>query len=75
LSNKRVRGREFKVILKKGYPIGALIDDVASVIKTACPEIFKKEDPYPTVRMVKFKEGEIIYEIAQGKSRAKTGAV
>ena len=72
---KKIRNREFKVILKKGLPLGALIDDVASVIKTACPDIFKLEDPFPTVRMVKFKEGEIIYEIVQGISRAKTGPV
>ncbi len=75
MSKKRVRNREFKVILKKGYPIGALIEDVASTIKTACPDLFKLEDPFPTVRMVKFKKGEILYEICEGSSRAKTGPV
>jgi len=63
------------VILKKGYPIGAHIADAAKALRTACPEIFKKDEPYPTVRLVKFKEGEIIYEISQGISRAKTGPV
>lgn len=63
------------VILKKGYPIGAQIKNAAKALRNACPEIFKKDEPYPTVRMVKFKEGEIIYEISQGLSRAKTGPV
>ena len=67
--------KNVRVILKKDHPIGAHIADAAEALKNACPEIFKKDEPYPTVRLVKFKEGEIIYEISQGLSRAKTGAV
>jgi hypothetical protein len=63
------------VILKKGYPIGAHIADAAKALVNACPEIFKKDEPYPNVSMVKYKEDEIIYEITQGTSRAKTGLV
>ena len=64
-----------KVILKKGYPVTVHIADAAKALRNACPEIFKKDEPYPTVRLIKFKEGEIIYEISQGLSRAKTGPV
>lgn len=67
--------KKVMVLLKKGYPITTHIQDAAKALKEACPEIFKKDEPYPTVRMVKFKEGEIIYEISQGLSRAKTGPV
>jgi len=64
------------VPLNQNYPIGAQIKDAAEAIKLACLDLFKKEDPYPTVRMVKFKEDEIIYEITTGKgSRAKVGCV
>jgi len=64
-----------KVILEKGSSLTTHISDAARALVTACPEIFKKDEPYPTVRLVKFKEGEIIYEISQGLSRAKTGLV
>ena len=64
-----------KVILKKDCSLVTHIRDAAKALVSACPEIFKKEDPYPTVRMVKFKKGEIVYEISQGLSRAKTGHV
>lgn len=63
------------VLLKKDYPVAAQISDAATALKNACPEILKKDEPYPTVRLIKFKEGEIIYEISQGLSRAKTGPV
>ena len=63
------------VIIKKGIPITEQIKDVAEAIKKWCPEIFKKDEPYPLVRMVKFKEGEIVYEVTKGSSRAKTGPV
>ena len=64
------------VILKKGISITEQINEVASALKNACPEIFKKKDPYPTIRLVKFKEGEITYEITEGKgSRAKVGCI
>ena len=72
---KRKLPKTVKVILKKGYPIGAHIADAAKALVSACPEIFKIDEPYPTVRLIKFKEGEIIYEISQGLSRAKTGPV
>jgi hypothetical protein len=62
-----------KVILKKDYPLGKQIDEVATILKKACPDIFKKKEPYPTVRMEKFKGGDIVYEITQGTSKAKTG--
>ena len=64
-----------KVILKKDCSLVTHIRDAARALVSACPEIFKKDEPYPTVRLVKFKKGEIIYEISQGLSRAKTGAV
>ena len=64
------------ILLKKDYPVCAQIKDVAEALKNACPEIFKKDDPYPTVRMDKFKEGEVVYEITEGKgSRAKVGCI
>ena len=64
------------VILKKDYPIGAQIKDAAEAIKLACPDIFKTEPPYPMVRMAKFKAGEIVYEITEGKgSRANVGCI
>ena len=79
----RRKGNKGKVstlsILRNGMkdlPISKQIEEAARAIKDACPEIFKKEDPYPTVRMVTFKEDEVIYEITEGKSsRAKVGAV
>ena len=67
--------KKVMVLLKKGYPVAAQISDAATALKNACPEILKKDEPYPTVRLIKFKEGEIIYEISQGLSRAKTGPV
>ena len=67
--------QEIMVLLYKDYPLRTQIKIAAEALKNTCPEIFKKDDPYPTVRMVKFKEGEILYEIAQGSSRAKTGPV
>ena len=66
---------EMVVVLKKGISLIEQLDYVAGVIKTACPDLFKKTDSFPTVRMVKFKEGDIVYEISQGTSRAKTGPV
>ena len=64
------------VLLKKDYPVTAQISDAAKALRTACPDIFKKSDPYPTVRMAKFKDGEIKYEITEGKSsRTKVGLV
>lgn len=64
------------VILKKDYPISQHIKDAADAIKLFCPDIFKKSDPFPTVRMAKFKEDEITYEITTGKgSRAKVGCI
>lgn len=64
------------VVLKKGISTGEQLFYVAGVIKSACPHLFKKTDPYPTVRMVKFGKGEITYEITAGKSsKAKVGFV
>jgi len=63
------------VILKKDYPIEAQIKDAAEAIKLACPDIFKKSDPFPTVRMAKITQEEVVYEIYEGISRAKTGPV
>lgn len=65
------------VIRKKEYPIEAQIKEAAEAIKKWCPEIFKQDDPYPTVRMVKFKEDEIVYEITEGKkaSRGNVGSM
>jgi len=51
------------VILKKDYPIGAQIKDIAKAIKLACPDIFKIQPSFPSVRMAKFKEDEIVYDI------------
>lgn len=71
-----MRTSEILIILKKDLPIGAQVADVAAAIKNACPKIFKKKEPFPTVRMVKFKEDEIVYKITEGKgSRAKVGPV
>ena len=67
--------RTLRVVRNRDYPIHRQIRQVAAAIKIVCPQIFKKDEPYPIVRMVKFKEGEIIYEISQGLSRAKTGPV
>ena len=72
---KTMLPKNVKVILKKDCSLVTHIRDAAKALVSACPEIFKKEDPYPTVRMVKFKKGEIVYEISQGLSRAKTGHV
>ena len=63
------------VLLKKDYPIGAQINDAAKALRNACPDIFKLTDLCPVVHMIKFKEGEIIYEISQGLSRTKAGLV
>lgn len=73
---KKIPPEKIIVLLNKGYPIGAHIKQAADAIKQWCPDIFKQDDPYPTVRMVKYKEGEIVYEITQGKgSRAKVSYV
>jgi len=74
---KTKQSKETKIIvlLKKEMSLTEKLDYTAGVIKTACPDLFKLTDPYPTVRMVKYKEGQIIYEIAEGTSRAKTGPV
>jgi len=63
------------LVLKKDIPITEQIKDVAEALRKWCPEIFKKEEPFPIVRMVKFKKGEIVYEVTVGTSRAKTGPV
>ena len=64
-----------KIILKKDRSLMGNISYAAKALVNACPEILKKDEPYPTVRLIKFKEGEIVYEISQGLSRAKTGPV
>ena len=64
------------VILKKDDPISKQIKDAAEAIKLACPDIFKKSDPFPTLRLIKLKEDEITYELTIGKgSRAKVGCI
>ena len=63
------------VILKKDVPISEQIKDAAEAIKLACPDIFKIEPPYPTVRMAKKTLEEVVYEIYGGTSKAKTGPV
>ena len=68
ISMKDNQDTKIHIILKKGCPIGAQIADVAEAIKKHCPDLFKKTDPYPTLRMVKFNGGEITYEITRGKS-------
>jgi len=74
--HENIPTKKVLVLLKKGISLRAQIKDTADAIKKWCPEIFRKDDPYPTVRMVKFKEGEIVYEITEGKgSRAKVGPV
>ena len=73
---QNIPNKKVLVLLKQGISLRDKIKDVAEALKNACPEILKKEDPYPTVRMIKFKEGEIVYEITEGKgSRAKVGPV
>lgn len=67
--------KKVMVLLKKDCSITTHINDAAKALVSACPEIFKKDEPYPSVRLIKFKEGEITYEISQGLSRAKTGPV
>ena len=62
-----------KVILKKDYSLTTHIRDAAKALVNACPEIFKKDEPYPTARLVKFGKGEVVYEIFTGSSKAKTG--
>ena len=57
-------------------PVSKQIQMVAESLKSSCPNIFKKDDPYPTLRMVQFKEDKIVYEITEGKaSRAKVSSV
>ena len=65
------------VIRKKDHPIGAQIKDAAKAIKKGCPDIFKQEEPYPTVRLAKFKEDKIVYEITEGtkRSRGNVGSI
>ena len=64
------------VILKKDDPISKQIKDAADAIKKWCPDIFKKSDPFLTVRMVKITQEEILYEFTEGKgSRAKDGCI
>ena len=63
------------VLLKQDISITEQIKEVAGVIKEWCPELFKKDEPFPVVRMVKFKEGEIVYEVYKGSARAKAGPV
>lgn len=60
----------------KDLPLHRQIKMVAESLQVSCPNINKKDDPYPTVRMVEFKEDKIVYEITEGKaSRAKVGYV
>jgi len=64
------------VILKKDDPISKQIKDAADAIKKWCPDIFRKSDPFPTLRLIKLKEDEITYELTTGKgSRAKVGCI
>lgn len=57
----------------KELPIGEQLKAVAKLLKLACPEIFRKFDPYPTLRMTTFNKEKIIYEITEG-CRSKTKA-
>lgn len=64
------------IIRKLDDPISKQIEDAAEAIKLACPDIFKKKDPFPTARLAKITQEEIIYEITEGKgSRAKVGCI
>ena len=64
------------VNLNKECTISEQIKDAAEAIKLACPDIFKKSDPFPTVRMAKITQEEVVYEITTGKgSRAKVGYI
>jgi len=64
------------VIRKKDDPISKQIKDAADAIKKWCPDIFRKSDPFPTLRLIKLKEDEITYELTTGKgSRAKVGCI
>ncbi|MCG7851775.1 MAG: hypothetical protein MIO92_04560 [Methanosarcinaceae archaeon] len=57
-------------------PVSKQIKDGAEAIKLACPDIFKKKDPFPTVRLAKMTQEEIAYEVTDGRgSRAKVGCV
>lgn len=69
-----------KVVIQRealqDLPISKQIQMIAESLKFSCPDIFKQDDPYPTLRMVAFKEDEIVYEITEGKaSRAKVASV
>ena len=74
-SKKNNESSSLLILLKKNHPIGAQIKDVATAIKQACPKIFKKSVPYPSVRLVRFTKDEISYEIFEGSSRGKTGPI
>lgn len=50
------------------FPITVQIALAATFINEMCPNIHKKEDPYPTARLAKFTEDEIVYEITEGKA-------
>ena len=66
-----VRPQFIAVKRKKGYPIGAQIKEAAEAIQKWCPNIFKQDEPYPTVRLNRFKEDEIVYEITEGTKRSR----
>lgn len=54
-------------------PIGEQLKAVAKLLKLACPQIFRRFDPYPTLRMTTFNKEKITYEITEG-CRSKTKA-